>query len=203
MHTCYSLCTNEVFNLGFSNHNLLTRLLHSLALKRCFSAEQISKRAQMDEWEKYLYTPHTNPTFMCQLSIFRIDRTRRLLWPDASGQWLTAISSSNFWVWSDEPQSLICTDWTRLVADFPLWTLSILDRTRPQWRPVKDPSSPDCRPRHLRVRSSKPQRSIVMVLLLLSTALTGRVRSRQRPRPVKQTWLKLLWITTQLEPSFF
>jgi hypothetical protein len=33
----------------------------------------------MDEWEKYLYTPHTNPTVLCQLSIFRIDRTRRSL----------------------------------------------------------------------------------------------------------------------------
>jgi hypothetical protein len=49
MHTCYSLYTNEVLNLGFSNHNLLTRLLHSLAHERCFSAEQMSKRAQMDE----------------------------------------------------------------------------------------------------------------------------------------------------------
>ena len=33
MHTCYSLCINEVINLGLSNLKYLTRLLHSLALK--------------------------------------------------------------------------------------------------------------------------------------------------------------------------
>jgi hypothetical protein len=33
MHTCYSICTNEVLNLRLSNHKHLTRLLHSLALK--------------------------------------------------------------------------------------------------------------------------------------------------------------------------
>jgi hypothetical protein len=42
----------------------------------------------------------------------------------------------------------------------------------------------------------------MMLLLLLSTALTGCVRSRQRPHPVKEKWLKLLWIVMQLEPSF-
>jgi hypothetical protein len=30
----------------------------------------MSKRAHMDEGKKYLYTPHTNPTVMGQLSIF-------------------------------------------------------------------------------------------------------------------------------------
>jgi hypothetical protein len=49
MHTCYSLCTNEVLNLWFSHHNLLTRLLHSHAHESCFSTEQMSKRPQMDE----------------------------------------------------------------------------------------------------------------------------------------------------------
>jgi hypothetical protein len=80
------------------------------------------------------------------------------------------------------PQNLICADQTRPVTDFPLWTLSVLDRTRPQWRPIRqaqcrvtDPSSPDCRPRHLRVWSGKPQRPVVMLLLLLSTALTERI----------------------------
>jgi hypothetical protein len=41
--TLATLCTNEVLNLGFSNHNLLTRLLNYLAHERCFSTEQMSK----------------------------------------------------------------------------------------------------------------------------------------------------------------
>ena len=52
---CYSSCTNEDLNLGFSNLNHLTRLLLSLALSRCFSAEQMGKRPPLDEWSKYLY----------------------------------------------------------------------------------------------------------------------------------------------------
>ena len=55
MYTCYSLFTNEVLNLGFSNLNHLTRLLLSLAVQRYFSAEQMGKRPPMDEWTKYLY----------------------------------------------------------------------------------------------------------------------------------------------------
>jgi hypothetical protein len=43
----------------------------------------------------------------------------------------------------------------------------------------------------------------VMLLLLQSTALTGRVRSRQRPRPVSERWLKLLRIMTQPEQCEF
>jgi hypothetical protein len=53
------LCTNEGLNPGFSNLNHLTRLLHSLALLRCFFAGQIGKREGMDELEKYKY-PHTS-----------------------------------------------------------------------------------------------------------------------------------------------
>ena len=93
MHTCYSLCTNEVLNLGFSNLNHPTRLLHFLALQKCFLAEQMGKRAKLDKWEKYLYSPLQNIPVGVQLSIFgvtgrlgQIDRTRLV-----SSQWLHCI----------------------------------------------------------------------------------------------------------------
>ena len=44
----------RILNLGFSNLNHPTRLLLSLALHWCFSAEQMGKRPHMDEWNKYL-----------------------------------------------------------------------------------------------------------------------------------------------------
>jgi len=47
MHTCYSLCTNEVCNLGLSNLNNLTRLLHSLVLKWLL---QLNKWARELSW---------------------------------------------------------------------------------------------------------------------------------------------------------
>jgi hypothetical protein len=49
----------------------------------------------MDEREKYLYTLHTNPTVMCQLRIFRIDRTRPI---DGNGrlQIQTALSDRTY-----------------------------------------------------------------------------------------------------------
>ena len=77
MHTCYSLCTNEVLNLGLSNLNHPTRLLLSLALQRCFLAEQIGKRPQMDEWDMYLYPPIQNITVEVQLSKYQDDRMLR------------------------------------------------------------------------------------------------------------------------------
>ena len=57
MHTCYSLCTNEVFNLGLPNLNHPTRNLLSLELQMDALAEQISKRAKLGELEKYKYPP--------------------------------------------------------------------------------------------------------------------------------------------------
>ena len=77
MHTCYSLCTNEVINLGLSNLNHSTRLLHFLALQRCFSAEQMGKGPLMNEWDKYLYPLIQNIMVGGQLSKFWGDRTLR------------------------------------------------------------------------------------------------------------------------------
>jgi hypothetical protein len=77
MHTCYSLCTNELLNLGLSNLNHPTRLLHSLALQRCFLAEKMSKRPPTDEWEKYFYPLIQNITVGGQLSKFQGDRMLR------------------------------------------------------------------------------------------------------------------------------
>ena len=70
MHTCYSLCTNEVLNLGLLNLNHPTRLLLSLALQRYFTAEQLGKRPPMNEWDKYLYPLIQNITVGGQLSKF-------------------------------------------------------------------------------------------------------------------------------------
>ena len=78
MHTCYSLCTSEVLNLGLSTLNHHTRLLLSLELQRHFTAEQLGKRPPMNEWDKYLYPLIQNITVGGQLSKFRGDRTRRL-----------------------------------------------------------------------------------------------------------------------------
>ena len=49
------LALMQTLIVGFSNLNHLTRLLLSLALSKCFSAEQMVKRPPMDEWSKYLY----------------------------------------------------------------------------------------------------------------------------------------------------
>jgi hypothetical protein len=54
----------------------LLELLHSLALERCFSAKQISKRTLIEVEGMYLYTPQLNPTVTCQLSKIRTNRTR-------------------------------------------------------------------------------------------------------------------------------
>jgi hypothetical protein len=53
MYTCYSLCTNEVLNLGLSNFNHPTRLLHSKGVS------QLNKWARELPWTSGLsiYTP--------------------------------------------------------------------------------------------------------------------------------------------------
>ena len=77
MHTCYSVSNNKVLNLGLSSLNHPTRLLLSLALQRCFSAEQMGTRPPLDEWSKYLYPLIQNITVGGQLSKFRGDWTLR------------------------------------------------------------------------------------------------------------------------------
>jgi hypothetical protein len=52
-------------------------LLYFLALERCFSAEQMSKRPLKEVEGMYLYTPQSNRTVTYQLSKIRTDRTRR------------------------------------------------------------------------------------------------------------------------------
>jgi hypothetical protein len=83
MHTCYSLITNEGFQTLILKSQPSLELLHFLALERCFSAEQMSKRLLKEVEGMYLYTPQSNPTVTYQLSKIRTDRTRRSTWPDA------------------------------------------------------------------------------------------------------------------------
>ena len=72
MHTCYSLCTDKVLNLRLANLNHPTRLLLSLAHQMVSSAEQMGKRAKLDEWEMYLYSPLQNIPVGVQLSILGV-----------------------------------------------------------------------------------------------------------------------------------
>jgi hypothetical protein len=108
--------------------------------------------------------------------------------------------------WPDAQTSPIGDDWTCLVNEVPLWKWT--GRTVD----ASDQFPSRVRSRHFRslslvniIYASGPWedrvRSIVLSLLCLPV-LTERVRSRQRPRPIKKNWLKLLWIVTQPEPSF-
>jgi hypothetical protein len=83
MHTCYTLVTSEESQTLILKSLSSLQLLHSLALQRCFSAEQMRKRPLKEVEGMYLYTPQTNPTVTCQISKTRTDWTRWSTWPDA------------------------------------------------------------------------------------------------------------------------
>jgi hypothetical protein len=166
----------------------------------------------------YLYSPQSIPTVKCQLSIFRTDRTRRSMWPDASGRWQRSIWKSR--ALSDQTRRRVWSGVTGRVRSLKTLSGTILyfDRTRPQWRPVTNPSSPDCRACHLRVRLGEPQRSVVMLHFAL-------VHYTDWTRPVKietassqeemaqitldrdTTWTKLLpndlWASPELPSAKF
>ena len=59
----------------------------SLALQSVSPAEQIGKRAKLDEKKKYLYFPLQNISVRVQLNIFRGDRTHL-----SDCRWLQCIS---------------------------------------------------------------------------------------------------------------
>jgi hypothetical protein len=59
MHTCYSLVTSEESQTLILKSLSALGLLHFLALQRCFSAEQMSKRPLKEVEGMYLYTPQT------------------------------------------------------------------------------------------------------------------------------------------------
>jgi hypothetical protein len=139
MHTCYSLYTNKVLNLVFSNLNHATRFLHSLALQRCFSVEQMSKRPPMDEWNKYLYALIQNITVGGQLSKFRGDWTHLSGWPDAPVSSKRRCVRINRWYWPDSVLHPVNTHRTRPVSKFPLWMLSDVDRTLAPQHPIQRP----------------------------------------------------------------
>jgi hypothetical protein len=132
MHTCYSLVTNERFQTWILKSEPSLELLHFLALERCFSADQMSKRAQKEVQEMYLYTPQSISTVMCQLSILRTDRMRRSTWPDASGRWQR--SNLKQTALSDRMHSESDQDWPD--ASDRARTLLYFDRTLGQVRSV-------------------------------------------------------------------
>jgi hypothetical protein len=72
---CYTLVTSEESQTLILKLLSSLGLLHSLALQRCLSAEQMSKSPLKEVEGMYLYTPQTNPTVTSQLSKTRTDRT--------------------------------------------------------------------------------------------------------------------------------
>jgi hypothetical protein len=130
-------------------------LLHSLALQRCFSAEQISKRPLKEVEGMHLYTPQSNPTITCQLSKIRVDRTRRSTWPDApvyrNGRktetlcWVTGHTDQGWPDVSDRAGSLLYFDLTRdrvrSVMTGCVWSSEYLTRTWPD-APITSQSRP-------------------------------------------------------------
>jgi hypothetical protein len=135
-------------------------------------------------------------------------KTKNAGWPDALASPSGVRSHKNLFVlWLDTLTSPIGDNRTRPVSEVPLWnwTGRTVDASN------RFPSR--VRSQHLpfltlvnTISASSPWedhvRSIELNLRWLPV-LTGRIRSRQRPRPVKNKWLKRLRIATQLEPNFF
>jgi hypothetical protein len=124
MHTCYSLVTNERFQTLILKSQPSLELLHFLALERCFSADQMSKRPLKKVKRMYLYTPQSNPTVTCQLSKIRTDRTRRSM--------ATVEIETDIAEWPDAP---IMGDPTRPVMQEPYCTLTGRSVESDQWWP--------------------------------------------------------------------
>jgi hypothetical protein len=144
MHTCYTLVTREDSQTLILKSLSSLGLLHSLALQRYFSAEQMSKRPLKEVEGMYLYTPQTNPTVTCWISKTRTDQTRRSTWSDApvkcngrkpkvSAKWPDApirddrtrrSCKSLTKNWSDARPRPIIDDWTCQVTLGPYWNMT-------------------------------------------------------------------------------
>ena len=124
MHTCYFLCTNEVLNLGLSNLNHPTGLLLSLALQRCFSAEQMGKRAKLDEWGS-IYTPHFK-TYPLGSNSAHFEVTGRSGQSDQT----RPVSSQRLHDASTVIRDQTLTSVQSPHSNFLLWKLTVVDRTR-------------------------------------------------------------------------
>jgi hypothetical protein len=158
----------------------------------------------------YLYSLQSIPTVKCQLSIFRTDRTRRSIWPDTSSRWQRSIWKTR--ALSDRTRRRVWSGVTGRVRSLetslePFCTLTELSHSgvRSDRLSVRLLTLALLTVGRTTCASGQASQSVrsVMLLLLLSIVLTGRVWSRQRLRPIKEKWLKLLRIVTQLEPKFF
>jgi transcription antitermination factor NusG len=137
-------------------------------------------------------------------------------WPDAQASPLRCdrtrpIAQNPFWnlsvLWLDAQTSPIGDDRTRPVNEVPLWkgtgrTIDASDQFPSRVRSRHLPSLTLVNMIYTYGPWKDHVRSIVLSLRWLPV-LTGRVRSRQRPRPIKKKRLKRLRIATQPEPSFF
>jgi hypothetical protein len=199
MHTWYSLVTNEGSQALILKTLPSLGLLHFLALEKCFSAEQMSKRPLKEVEGMYLYTPQTNPTVTSQLSKTRTDRTRRSS--------VTVENQNDTAEWPDTP---IRGDRTRPIVQEPYCTLTWCSTSSDQWWPdtlgqlstllKRDRTRPiisQSRPIRL-----LPSKTCVRLINAFGPR-RDRVWSWQRPCPVKGKQLKRLRNATQLEPSCF
>jgi hypothetical protein len=120
MHTCYTLVTSEESQTLILKSLSSLGLLHSLALQRCFSGEQMSKRPLKEVEGMYLYTPQTNLTVTYRISKTHTDRTRWSTWLDApvkcNGR-KPKVSTE----WPDVP---VRDDRTCPIMQEPNWTLT-------------------------------------------------------------------------------
>jgi hypothetical protein len=186
MHTCYSLCTNEVLNIGFSNHNLLTRLLH---LK---GVSQLNKWVRELKWMsgRSIYTPFTQIQPLCANSEFFVltGRVRSMATVDFRFKlrWVTGLIAESGQGWPDtschlksslEPLcSIFMANRTHCSR-----VRSVVHRVRLQTLARLTADCTTCTSGQvlISVRSLE-------LMLLPSNTLTERVRSSKGPRPVKQ-----------------
>jgi hypothetical protein len=187
----------------------------------------MSKRPLKKVWGMYLYSPQLIPTVTCQLSKICADWTRRSTWPDVFGQcngriwnrqrWVTGRTDQGWPDMSGRARTLLYFDRTLnrvwSVMTGCVWSAKYLTGTRPDalWTclivfqscPISSLTLYDTCQHDQRVRSSQGPRPVNQVEIEWLSALTGRVWSRQRLRPVKGKRLKRLRNATQLEPSCF
>ena len=122
MHTCYSPCTNEALILDSQISITSLGSCSPLHSQGCFLAEQMGKRALLDEWSKYLYPLIQNITFGGWVTTLLADRMFRSVVPVTVSERAVRLSpDSDLWP--------VSTDRTRPVKKNALWNLTDVDRT--------------------------------------------------------------------------
>jgi hypothetical protein len=139
MHTCYTLITSEESQTLILKSLSSLGLLHSLALQRCFLAEQMSKRPHWSTWPDAPVECNGQKTKVSAEwpdAPVRDDRTRPIMqepywkmtwrstasdhrWPDASGQLRTLL---------ERDRTRPVTSQSRPIILFTLWNTCQTDQ---------------------------------------------------------------------------